>query len=43
VVAGLAEREGMTGFNFLRFLLWGFPLTLVALVISSVYVLLFQV
>src|SRR3712207_828499 len=43
VVAGLAEREGMTGFNFWRFLLWGFPLTLVALVLSSVYVLLFQV
>jgi Na+/H+ antiporter NhaD/arsenite permease-like protein len=43
VVAGLAEREGMTGFSFWRFLLWGFPLTLVALAISSVYVLLFQV
>jgi Na+/H+ antiporter NhaD/arsenite permease-like protein len=43
VVAGLAEREGMTGFNFWRFMLWGFPLTLVALAISSVYVLLFQI
>src|ERR671911_1175924 len=43
VVAGLAGREGMTSFSFWRFLLWGFPLTLVALVISSVYILLFQV
>jgi len=43
VVAGLAAREGMSSFTFLRFLLWGFPLTLVALVISSVYILLFQV
>jgi Na+/H+ antiporter NhaD/arsenite permease-like protein len=43
VVAGLAEREGMSGFSFWRFMLWGFPLTLVALAISSVYVLLFQV
>jgi hypothetical protein len=33
----------MTGFSFWRFMLWGFPLTLVALAISSVYVLLFQV
>jgi Na+/H+ antiporter NhaD/arsenite permease-like protein len=43
VVAGLAEREGMTSFTFWRFLLWGFPLTLVALAISSAYILLFQV
>jgi len=43
VVAGLAAREGISSFTFLRFLLWGFPLTLVALVISSVYILLFQV
>ena len=42
VVAGLVAREGMTTFTFLRFLLWGFPLTLVALVISSAYILLFQ-
>ena len=42
VVAGLVAREGMTTFTFLRFLLWGFPLTLVALAISSAYVLLFQ-
>ena len=42
VVAGLATREGMTTFTFLRFLLWGFPLTLVALAISSAYILLFQ-
>ena len=42
VVAGLAAREGMTTFTFLRFLLWGFPLTLVALAISSAYILLFQ-
>jgi len=41
VVAGLVAREGMTTFTFLRFMLWGFPLTLVALVISSAYVLLF--
>ena len=43
VVAGLAEREGMTSFSFWRFLLWGFPLTLVALVISSIYILVFQI
>jgi Na+/H+ antiporter NhaD/arsenite permease-like protein len=43
VVAGLAEREGMTSFSFWRFLLWGFPLTLVALIISSVYILVFQI
>jgi len=43
VVAGLAEREGMSSFSFFRFLLWGFPLTLVALVISSAYILLFQI
>ena len=43
VVAGLVAREGMTTFTFARFMLWGFPLTLVALVISSAYVLLFQV
>jgi Na+/H+ antiporter NhaD/arsenite permease-like protein len=43
VVAGLVAREGMTTFTFLRFMLWGFPLTLVALAISSAYVLLFQV
>src|ERR687893_8832 len=42
VVAGLVAREGMTTFTFVRFMLWGFPLTLVALVISSAYVLLFQ-
>ncbi len=42
VVAGLVAREGMTTFTFLRFLLWGFPLTLVALAISSAYILLFQ-
>src|SRR5918997_917442 len=42
VVAGLVAREGMTTFTFLRFMLWGFPLTLVALVISSAYILLFQ-
>jgi hypothetical protein len=33
----------MTTFTFVRFMLWGFPLTLVALAISSAYVLLFQV
>ncbi len=43
VVAGLAEREGMSSFSFWRFLLWGFPLTLVALVISSFYILMFQI
>ncbi len=42
VVAGLVAREGLTTFTFLRFLLWGFPLTLVALAISSAYILLFQ-
>jgi Na+/H+ antiporter NhaD/arsenite permease-like protein len=42
VVAGLAEREGLL-FTFWRFLLVGFPLTLVALVISTVYILVFQV
>ncbi|HEX5850931.1 MAG TPA: sodium:proton antiporter, partial [Rubrobacter sp.] len=42
VVAGLVAREGLTSFNFLRFLLWGFPLTLVALVISTFYILVFQ-
>jgi Na+/H+ antiporter NhaD/arsenite permease-like protein len=41
VVAGLAERSGVS-FTFFRFLLWGFPLTLVALSISSVYILVFQ-
>jgi Na+/H+ antiporter NhaD/arsenite permease-like protein len=43
VVAGLVAREGITTFTFVRFMLWGFPLTLVALAISSAYVLLFQV
>jgi Na+/H+ antiporter NhaD/arsenite permease-like protein len=43
VVAGLAEREGISSFSFWRFLLWGFPLTLVALVISSFYILVFQI
>ena len=42
VVAGLAERSGVS-FTFFRFLLWGFPLTLVALCISSVYILVFHV
>jgi Na+/H+ antiporter NhaD/arsenite permease-like protein len=42
VVAGLVAREGMTTFTFFRFMLWGFPLTLVALAISSAYILLFQ-
>src|SRR5918998_442531 len=42
VVAGLAERSGVP-FTFFRFLLWGFPLTLVALCISSVYILVFNV
>jgi Na+/H+ antiporter NhaD/arsenite permease-like protein len=42
VVAGLVAREGMTGFTFWRFLLWGFPVTLVALVLSSLYILIFQ-
>jgi len=42
VVAGLVAREGMTTFTFLRFMLWGFPLTLVALAISSAYILIFQ-
>jgi Na+/H+ antiporter NhaD/arsenite permease-like protein len=42
VVAGLVGREGMS-LSFWRFLLWGFPLTLVALAISSAYVLLFQI
>jgi Na+/H+ antiporter NhaD/arsenite permease-like protein len=41
VVLGLARREGMS-FSFWRFLLWGFPLTLVALVISSAWVLLVE-
>src|SRR5919107_3731652 len=42
VVAGLVAREGMTSFTFWSFLLWGFPLTLVALVLSSLYILVFQ-
>jgi Na+/H+ antiporter NhaD/arsenite permease-like protein len=42
VVAGLIGREGMK-LSFWRFLLWGVPLTLVALAISSAYVLLFQI
>ena len=42
VVAGLAERSGVS-FTFFRFLLWGLPLTLVALAISSVYILVFHV
>ena len=42
VVAGLAERSGVS-FTFFRFLVWGFPLTLVALCVSSVYILVFQV
>lgn len=42
VVAGLADRSGVA-FTFWRFLLAGAPLTLVALAISTVYVLLFQV
>ena len=42
VVAGLVAREGMTSFTFWRFMLWGFPLTLIALVLSSLYVLIFQ-
>ncbi len=42
VVAGLAERSGVS-FTFFRFLVWGFPLTLVALGVSSVYILVFQV
>jgi Na+/H+ antiporter NhaD/arsenite permease-like protein len=42
VVAGLVAREGMTTFTFWRFMLWGFPLTLVALVLSSLYILIFQ-
>jgi Na+/H+ antiporter NhaD/arsenite permease-like protein len=42
VVAGMAERSGVS-FTFLRFLLWGFPLTLVSLCISSVYILVFHV
>jgi hypothetical protein len=33
----------MVLFTFLRFLLWGFPLTLVALCVSSVYILVFHV
>jgi Na+/H+ antiporter NhaD/arsenite permease-like protein len=41
VVAGLAERSGVS-FTFFRFLVWGFPLTLVALCISSLYILVFQ-
>jgi Na+/H+ antiporter NhaD/arsenite permease-like protein len=43
VVAGLVAREGLRSFTFWRFLMWGFPLTLVALSISSAYVLVFQV
>ncbi len=43
VVAGLAGREGIPGFSFGRFLLWGAPLTLVALAISSLYILVFQI
>src|SRR5918993_4275308 len=42
VVAGLAERSGVS-FTFFRFLVWGFPLTLVALCISSAYILVFYV
>src|SRR5919107_4795196 len=42
VVAGLAERSGVS-FTFFRFLVWGFPLTLVALCISSAYILVFHV
>jgi Na+/H+ antiporter NhaD/arsenite permease-like protein len=41
VVLGLARREGMS-FNFWRFLLWGFPITVVALVISSAWILLVE-
>jgi Na+/H+ antiporter NhaD/arsenite permease-like protein len=43
VVAGLAGREGIPGFSFGRFLLWGAPLTLVALAISSLYIVVFQI
>jgi Na+/H+ antiporter NhaD/arsenite permease-like protein len=42
VVAGLAEREGMSSFTFWRFLLWGFPLTLMTLAISSAWVLIVE-
>ena len=42
VVAGLVKREGMTEFTFWRFMLWGFPLTLIALALSSLYILIFQ-
>src|ERR687889_2269839 len=42
VVAGLAERSGVS-FTFFRFLVWGFPLTLVALCISSAYIPVFHV
>jgi Na+/H+ antiporter NhaD/arsenite permease-like protein len=41
VVAGLVGREGMS-LSFWRFLAWGFPLTLVALVISSAWILLVE-
>src|ERR687889_526107 len=42
VVAGLAERSGVS-FTFFRFLVWGFPLTLVSLCISSAYIPVFHV
>ncbi len=42
VVAGLVAREGMTSFTFWRFMFWGFPLTLVALALSTIYILIFQ-
>jgi Na+/H+ antiporter NhaD/arsenite permease-like protein len=42
VVAGMAERSGVS-FSFFRFLVWGFPLTLVALCVSSAYILVFHV
>jgi Na+/H+ antiporter NhaD/arsenite permease-like protein len=43
VVSGLAEREGMRGFTFLRFLKWGLPLTLLALTISTVWILVVEI
>jgi Na+/H+ antiporter NhaD/arsenite permease-like protein len=43
VAAGLAQREGMSSFSVWRFLLWAFPLTLVTLVISSFYILVFEI
>lgn len=43
VVAGLVEREdGVSEFSFVKFLLWGFPITIIALAIASAWILLVE-